>query len=1064
MINKTVMLKDTTKTPYQESVLSPAGQAVSPDCFLQNIYDITPDGIMVSDARGYIVSINKALEQMLGFSREEIIGRHTGEMSPKDEIYFEIGMRMMTELRTHGQIKNFEAHWFRKDGTLCPIELNITMLHDKDGNRTGSVAIIRDITARKKAEAALREQEEHFRSLIHMANDAILFVDASGIIRFWNKQAEKIYGYTAEEVQGKPFTVIIPPHVHELHKQQMEKFLHHGETAFENRIVEGIAVRKDGTQFFAEASVAKLKLGNKKLMVAIVRDITERKRSEIELREAKEFLENVFKTSGDGLIVTDEHGFIKKVNHKIISLFGYREEELLGMHTAELSPNYSDYVAGGANPPVIELLLEKGLVENYETEYKRKDGSVFPGEVNIISLKDGQGNRIGGICSIRDISGRKAAEEKLKQTKEQLENFIEYSLDPIFIADCTGRVITPNRAFLEMLHCQECDVIGKTVDSLFIAEPGTYETTSGDLITIGADFFAQNSSWMAQLFKNGKILNWETYYLHQTGKAVPTTQNITLIYDRSGKISHLFCIIRDLTAQKKAEAALRLSEARFRAIAESSIDAIITSDPRNILMFCNKAAENMFGYTQAELLGQPGDILLPERFRERNRASIQHALQTQELYLSGKPIEVVGLRKDGTEFPAEASVTTFTIGNDVYFTSTIRDITERKKLEEKIRQSEKMQAIGTLAGGVAHDLNNILSALIGYPDLLLLNLPEDSPLRKPLLSIKSSGEKAAAIVNDLLTLARRGVPVLEVVNLNTLIHDYLNSPHHEKLMSFHPQVRIVADTAPDLLNVVGSPVHLSKTIMNLVSNAAEAMAEGGDLVIATRNTYLNKPVKGYDSVAVGDYAVLTVTDTGSGISPEDLSRIFEPFYTKKIMGRSGTGLGLAVVWGTVQDHNGYICVESSPGNGTTFTLYFPATKAQQTAQTANVSVDQYVGKGEKILVVDDAESQREMAASILEKLNYQVATAASGEEALEYLQSNPCDLIVLDMIMEPGIDGLETYKRVLSIAPQQKAIIASGFSETAQVKEAQRLGAGAYIKKPYTVETIGMAVKAELAR
>ena len=394
----------------------------------------------------------------------------------------------------------------------------------------------------------------------------------------------------------------------------------------------------------------------------------------------------------------------------------------------------------------------------------------------------------------------------------------------------------------------------------------------------------------------------------------------------------------------------------------------------------------------------------------------------------------------------------------------MHDITERKNLEEKIRQSEKMEAIGTLAGGVAHDLNNILSAIVGYPDLLLLNIPEGNPLRKPLLSIKSSGEKAAAIVNDLLTLARRGVNVTDVVSLNDIITDYLSSQHHEKLRSFHPLVEIDVSLAPDILNIAGSPVHLSKTVMNLISNAAEAMPEGGKAIISTRNRYLDKPVKGYDTMKEGDYVVLTVKDTGSGISPEDLSKIFEPFYTKKIMGRSGTGLGLAVVWGTVQDHNGYIEVDSTLGNGTSFNIYFPATRTKIAAKTEALPIEKYSGQGENILVVDDAETQREIASNILEKLNYQVATVSSGEEAVEYLKSKPCDLIVLDMLMDPGIDGLETYKRILSIAPHQKAIIASGFSETEQVKETQRLGAGAYIKKPYTLEEIGMAVRTELAR
>jgi PAS domain S-box-containing protein len=481
-------------------------------------------------------------------------------------------------------------------------------------------------------------------------------------------------------------------------------------------------------------------------------------------------------------------------------------------------------------------------------------------------------------------------------------------------------------------------------------------------------------------------------------------------------------------------------------------------------MFCNQAAEKMFGYSKEELIGQPANLLVAESFKGQDKGSFDNALRRGTPTLTGKTIEVLGKRKNNQEFPVEVSVTTYMIDDKTYFTTTIHDITERNKMEEKIRRSEKMEAIGTLAGGVAHDLNNILSAMVGYPDLLLLTIPEDNPLRKPLVSIKSSGEKAAAIVNDLLTLARRGVNVTDVVNLNAVITDYLSSQQYEKLRSFHPRVEIDISLAPDILNIAGSPVHLSKIVMNLISNAAEAMPEGGKVIIFTRNLYLDKPVKGYDTIKEGDYVVLTVTDTGSGISPEDLSRIFEPFYTKKIMGRSGTGLGLAVVWGTVQDHNGYIEVDSTLGKGTSFSIYIPATRSTIAAKTEALPIERFLGRGEYILVVDDAEPQREIASTILEKLNYQVATVSSGEAAVEYLKSKPCDLLVLDMLMDPGIDGLETYKRILSIAPRQKAIIASGFSETEQVKETQRLGAGAYIKKPYTLEEIGMAVKTELAK
>jgi CheY-like chemotaxis protein len=373
-----------------------------------------------------------------------------------------------------------------------------------------------------------------------------------------------------------------------------------------------------------------------------------------------------------------------------------------------------------------------------------------------------------------------------------------------------------------------------------------------------------------------------------------------------------------------------------------------------------------------------------------------------------------------------------------------------------------MEAIGTLAGGVAHDLNNILSGVVSYPELLLMEMPADSPYREPVLTIQESGKKAAAIVQDLLTLARRGVAVTEATNLNTLLSDYLLTPEYRKVVSDHPEVDIHLELAEDLCNISGSPFHLTKTIMNLILNGFESIDGKGSITIKTENRYLDVPVSGYQDVEIGGYAVLIVADTGIGIPADQLGRIFEPFFTKKEMGRSGSGLGLAVVWGTVEDHKGYIDVQSQVGKGTQFTIYFPETKENLTHSTASLSIEQYMGNKQSILIVDDSRNQREIGGEMLRMLGYSVYSVSSGEEAVDYVQKQPVDLLLLDMIMSPGIDGLETYKQILQFNPHQKAIITSGFSETARVKEAQRAGASRYIKKPYTLEEIGVAIKEEL--
>jgi CheY-like chemotaxis protein len=276
-------------------------------------------------------------------------------------------------------------------------------------------------------------------------------------------------------------------------------------------------------------------------------------------------------------------------------------------------------------------------------------------------------------------------------------------------------------------------------------------------------------------------------------------------------------------------------------------------------------------------------------------------------------------------------------------------------------------------------------------------------------------------------------------------------------------VSIHADLAPAVLNIVGSAAHMSKAIMNLVTNAAEAMPEGGQIELSTRNLYVDRPMHGFETIPEGEYVRLRIADAGIGIPAPDLERIFEPFYTKKKMGRSGTGLGMAVVWGTVKDHGGYIDARSVEGRGTVFDLYFPVTRQDVEKEIEELPIDRYRGAGESVLVVDDIKEQRDLAAFMLRRLNYQVDTVASGAAAVAHIRRRPVDIVVLDMILDPDMDGLETYRQILAIAPGQKAVIASGFSESERVLEAQRLGAGQYIRKPYRMEQIGMALREQLS-
>ena len=515
------------------------------------------------------------------------------------------------------------------------------------------------------------------------------------------------------------------------------------------------------------------------------------------------------------------------------------------------------------------------------------------------------------------------------------------------------------------------------------------------------------------------------------------------------------------------------SEKKYRELVENANSIIMRRDIEGRITFFNEFAQNFFGYSENEILGKSlkGTIFPTTEVTKNYLNDLLNLLtlnpeepiinENESVLRNGKKVWIAWTYRP--IYDADGNFKEILcIGTNI--TELKQAELEKRNLEAQLQRAQKMEAIGTLAGGVAHDLNNILSGIVSYPELLLMDIPEDSPLRKPILTIKKAGERAAAIVQDLLTLARRGVVNTMVVNLNSIIIDYLKSPEYKNLKSYHTNVYVKTDLEINLLNVLGSTVHLSKTVMNLVSNALEAIPNSGEIIISTKNRYVDKSLKGYDNIKEGDYITLSVRDTGIGIPAQELERIFEPFYTKKVMGKSGTGLGMAVVWGTVRDHNGYIDVKSTEGQGTEFTLYFPVVRQELAMDKPIYSIKDIMGNGESILVVDDVKDQRMIASDMLTKLGYSVASASNGNEAVDYIKHNSADLVVLDMIMEPGMDGLDTYKKILEINPNQRAIIASGYSETERVREAQKLGASSYIKKPYLLEKIARVIKTELTK
>jgi len=653
------------------------------------------------------------------------------------------------------------------------------------------------------------------------------------------------------------------------------------------------------------------------------------------------------------------------------------------------------------------------------------------------------------------------AEAKIRKTELWLAAVLRSVGDGVIASDRVGRITFMNQMAEKLTGWKQGGALEKKLTEVLNIK----DEELGDL----------EKHLVEKVITQGLIINLleDRLLIAKDGTAIPISDSLAPIRDDDGETAGTVLVFRDITQRLRAEEALRDSEEKFRLAMDATNDGLwdwnmvtneVYRNPRHAVMLGYEPQD--FSSSQAEWkkLIHPDD---KQKVSDCLRAHIKgetlfFVLEYRLKTKSGDYLWVLGRGKvvayDNAGTPIRM------IGTNVDITERKQAEEEKRSLEERLNRSEKMEALGTLAGGVAHDLNNVLGVVVGYSEMLLDDVDKTSPLRRGLETIMNGGQRAAAIVDDLLTLARRGVPGRTILNLNKIIADCQKSPEFESLSFHHPSVNIKTDIDPDLLNISGSSVHLGKSLYNLVSNAGEAMPKGGIVTIKITNQYLDKPIQGYDQIRAGDYVVLSVSDTGEGIHEADLKRIFEPFYTKKVMGRSGTGLGLAVVWGTVKDHNGYINVESEKGKGSTFTLYFPVTREEITAEAVSVAISKYTGNGESILVVDDVKEQRDLAAGMLLTLNYNVSSVSSGEAAVAYLKEHKIDLMVLDMIMDPGMDGLDTYKKVLEIRPNQKAIIVSGFSESDRVRAARDLGSGAYVRKPYIKEKLGLAVRKEMDR
>jgi PAS domain S-box-containing protein len=506
----------------------------------------------------------------------------------------------------------------------------------------------------------------------------------------------------------------------------------------------------------------------------------------------------------------------------------------------------------------------------------------------------------------------------------------------------------------------------------------------------------------------------------------------------------------------RAEDERRESEARLRAVVEAALDGVITMDGAGNIMSWNRQAEHMFGWAAVDVVGRPlADIIIPPQHREAHRKGLAHFLATGSGPILGQRIEITALRRGDIEFPVELTVTPVRLGGGLLFSAFVRDITERKQLQQRLIQSQKLEAVGQLAAGVAHDFNNVLTAIFGYVDLLIEDLPEASPMQPDLEEVRKAARRAAGLTRQLLAFSRQQVLQPAVLNLNQIVAEIQKML--DRLIGADIELHTVL--APTAGNVHADPGQLEQVLLNLAVNARDAMPTGGRLTIETANAELSEDyAAAHQPVVPGSYVMLAVSDTGTGMDAQTRGRIFEPFFTTKEKGK-GTGLGLATVYGIVKQSGGYIWVYSEPGHGATFKVYLPRVDAPIDVHRAVESAGTTSGT-ETVLLAEDDELLRPLARGVLVKLGYTVLDAANAAAAIAVARQHPGDiqLLISDVVM-PGESGLELARKLLGDRPNVRVLYISGYTDEAVVRHGLLERGTNFLQKPFTPATLARKVR-----
>jgi two-component system, cell cycle sensor histidine kinase and response regulator CckA len=878
---------------------------------------------------------------------------------------------------------------------------------------------------------ALHESEARRQALLDCAMDCVICTDADARITDFNLAAEKTFRISRSETLGKDVARTI------LHPALQDRLRHEFFTPAEpggidilgNRL-ETKCSRADGSEFPAEITVTQIIIGKHNSYTVNVRDITARRRAE----ETMVHLAAIVESSQDAIIGKDLACQITSWNKGAERMYGYSASEAIGQNISILAP------AGRSHEiqRIVEELKAGQAIRNFETVRMAKNGKLIQVSLTVSPVFDSDGTINGASSIARDITAQKLAEEALRRANE---TSIYASPIPIMAVDREGHVTMWNPAAEALFGWSEQEVIGKPNPTI----PDELQKGAADLRT--------------KLLSGETLRGVEALRQKRNGSLVTVSLSAAPIRDANRKVKGILGFLADITEQKSSEEALRKAEEKYRTIFENTVEGIYQTTPDGKYISANPALARMLGFgSPEELIGARKDIKTQEYVHPETHTEFAKILEERGVVQN---FEYEAYRKDGKVIwvSENARIVRDSGGRTLYFEGTVEDITSRRELEQQLRQMQKIEAIGRLAGGVAHDFNNILMAISSYAELLEKKLTEEAT-RRYVREIVSATERGSSLTEGLLTFSRKQVLCPKVLDLNVLIVEQIRML--KRLIPENIELQFIA--GGDVGRVRADPSQVQQVLMNLIINARDAMPNGGRLVIETGNAELDDASHACaHQPQTQKYVAVMVSDNGCGMSAETKSHIFEPFFTTKEQGK-GTGLGLAIVLGIVKQSGGQIFVDSEPDLGTTFKIYLPFVE-EEIQMEDEEGHEQPLTGSETILLVEDEDGVRNSAAEYLRESGYTVLTAEGGQDALHVAQqyNETIHLLLTDLIM-PLMSGRELAEKMASIRPDIRVVFMSGYSNNLLSNQQVLDPKHVLLQKPFRLATLGRRVRDMLGR